>query len=327
MLGVSGGCEPEFALSYTRKTHNLKDSYEVFCKSVNEYWEMTNQSINEGNIKSLPEFFVTSADIPWRARIDTQAVMQMYVDTAISSTINLPKDISVEEIEQIYLYAWERGLKGVTIFRSGCKRDGILSTNKTSNNAEESHIDSKSHTTKLNTSTPITREELGYRLEGSTYVKRIACGKLYITINRDEDDNLVEVFIDSGKSGGCSANAECLGRFASAAMRNGMSIESIVDITKGVKCSACTNMKGKAKQIDGLSCGDVLARTIQEEYEYYHDNKNTRNDNKKKELKKTEQHVETLNNNKRICSECGNDGLANEGGCIICHNCGWSKCD
>lgn len=327
MLGVSGGCEPEFALSYTRKTHNLKDSYEVFCKSVNEYWEMTNQSISEGNIKSLPEFFVTSADIPWRARIDTQAVMQRYVDTAISSTINLPKDISVEEIEQIYLYAWKQGLKGVTIFRSGCKRDGILSTDKTDKNTEESNVISESHTAKLNTSTPITREELGGRLNGGTYVKRIACGKLYITINRDENDNLVEVFIDSGKSGGCSANAECLGRFASAAMRNGMSIDSIVDITKGVKCSACTNMKGKAKQIDGLSCGDVLARTIQEEYKYYHDNKNTENDNKKKELKKTEQQVETLNNNKRICPECGNDGLANEGGCIICHNCGWSKCD
>ena len=325
MLGISGGCEPEFALSYTRKTHNLKDNYEVFCKSVNEYWDITDKTINKGNIKSLPEYFVTSAEIPWKNRIDTQAVMQKYVDTAISSTINLPKDISVEQIEQIYLYAWEQGLKGITIFRNGCKRDGILSTDETATKTKELNTTNKYHTTKLNTSTPITREELGYRLDGSTYVKRIACGKLYITINRDSEGNLVEVFIDSGKSGGCSANAECLGRFASAAMRNGMSIESIVDITKGVKCSACTNMKGKAKKIDGLSCGDVLARTIQEEYEYYNGNKNKED---KKENKKMEQQVESIyNNNKRICPDCGNDELSNEGGCVVCHNCGWSKCD
>ena len=106
---------------------------------------------------------------------------------------------------------------------------------------------------------PISRDELGGRLSGTTYVKMIACGKLYITINRDENDNLVEVFIDPGKSGGCTANAECIGRYASACMRAGMSVDAIVDTTRGVKCSACMKGKGARKQIDGLSCVDFIA--------------------------------------------------------------------
>ena len=78
------------------------------------------------NTKKLPSYFNSSADINWKDRIDMQAVLQNHVDTAISSTINLPNKCSLSEIEQLYLYAWEKGLKGVTIYRAGCAREGIL---------------------------------------------------------------------------------------------------------------------------------------------------------------------------------------------------------
>lgn len=306
MLGISGGIEPIYANSYTRKTESLHghdEYYKVYTPIVKEYMDVHAITKEE----DLPDFFVTAQTLDYRNRVDMQSIWQKHIDASISSTVNLPKETTVEEVEDLYMYAWEKGLKGITIFRDGCARTGILTTEKPT--AEEKPTEVFS----LDSTKPITRDDLGSVLNGHTYVKSVACGKLYITINRDENDNLVEVFIDSGKSGGCSANAECLGRYASAAMRNGMSIDSIVDITKGVKCSACTQVKGsKMKDIDGLSCGDVLARTIKQEYDMYHTNN-------------AESYVKDVTPSVP-CPECG-EKLVFEGGCRTCKNCGWSKCD
>lgn len=315
MLGVSGGIEPIYANSYERKTESLHGEdryYKVYTPIVKEYMEANNIS----DEKDLPEFFVTAGTLDYHERIDMQAVWQKHIDASISSTINLPNKTTVEDIVDLYLYAWRNGLKGVTIFRDGCKRTGVLSTNSESKDSEDSDA------VKFDHILPITRKDLGNRLEGATYVRRSACGKLYITVNHDSDGNLVEVFIDSGKSGGCSANAECLGRYASAAMRSGMSIESIVDITKGVKCSACTQVKGsKIKPIDGLSCGDIVARVIEEDY------KIQKNKVEKGGGGKTGGKGEKIEKTDEMkCPNCG-EKLTPEGGCPVCKNCGWSKCN
>ena len=117
-------------------------------------------------------------------------------------------------------------------------------------------------------------------------------------------------------------------------MRSGMTIESIIDATKGVKCAACTKAKGGKRHVDGLSCGDIIARTIQEEYELrnntvvitgselYEAMKNPENWVISDE--EADKHKIKINNN--TCPECGVE-LANEGGCVTCKNCGYSKCD
>lgn len=122
MFNISTGIEPNFALEYFRKTEALegKESiHKVFAGIALDY-------TSEFNTEILPEYFVTSHNINWKNRIDLQAASQKYIDTAISATINLPKDITLEEVEELYLYAWKSGLKGVTIYRDTC-RDGILS--------------------------------------------------------------------------------------------------------------------------------------------------------------------------------------------------------
>ena len=123
MFNISTGIEPNFALEYIRKTESLegnKESYhKVFAGIAEEYTTLYNTD-------KLPECFVTSHDINWRDRIKIQAVAQNYIDTAISATINLPEDITVEEVENLYLEAWKQGLKGVTIYRNNCRK-GILS--------------------------------------------------------------------------------------------------------------------------------------------------------------------------------------------------------
>ena len=321
MLGVSGGIEPIYDTHYVRKTESLHGEdvyYTVYTPIVERYMKEHNIT----DVKDLPEFFVTAKTLKGYNRIDMQSVWQSHIDASISSTVNLPEEATVEDVEELYIDAWHKGLKGLTIFRDNCARLGILSSADKKEEPEEVITEEPKHV--MDKLVPISRDELGERLSGTTYVKQIACGKLYITINRDENDNLVEVFIDPGKSGGCTANAECIGRYASACMRAGMSIDAIVDVTKGVKCSACMQAKGMKKQIDGLSCGDVIAKTIQEEYAHYNHNRlditpalamsyDALNNKKQKEVK-------------HACPECGEE-IANEGGCVICKNCGYSKCD
>lgn len=124
MLGCSTGVEPQFALRYTRRTQSLegKDTYfQVNAKIVDDYVAVT------GN-DNLPDYFISSADINPLDRVKVQATLQHWIDASISSTVNLPKEATVEQVADIYMNAWKNGLKGITIYRSGCKREAILAT-------------------------------------------------------------------------------------------------------------------------------------------------------------------------------------------------------
>ena len=121
-----------------------------------------------------------------------------------------------------------------------------------------------------NFSNILTRANFSSSLHGTTYYKRVACGHIYITVNRYQG-RPVEVFMQSSKSGGCSANTEALGRMASTMLRAGIDPDVVVDSVMGVKCAACSSLKGKGEVIDGLSCSDVMARVIKEEYQKYKD--------------------------------------------------------
>ena len=359
MLGVSGGIEPIFDTCYTRKTESLHGHdqyYQVYTPIVKEYLMKIGRIDEKGREKDTsepwPSVLKTAKTIDPKKRIKMQSIWQRHIDASISSTVNLPESATIEDVEHLYIYAWKNDLKGITVFRENCARPGILTSEKPKDNIkieEKDILPDEIINPKplaidkmLDHIKPITRSELGGRLDGCTYVKQTACGKLYITINRDEDDNLVEVFIDPGKSGGCVANAESLGRMASTMLRSGLSIESIIDSTKGVKCAACTKAKGGNKPIDGLSCGDILARTIQEEYDRF----NGQIKEEIKEIVGSTKHLVLSQEEKDIlrqqfmdmwkpenwivpnntCPDCGME-MANEGGCVTCKNCGYSKCD
>lgn len=112
MIGVSGGLEPLFSISYTRESktlHNEPTFYKVFTPIAKEYMDKHGITREE----DLPDFFVTSATLNYRERIDMQSVWQTYIDAAISSTVNVPNEFTVEEVEDMYMYAWEKGIKGM----------------------------------------------------------------------------------------------------------------------------------------------------------------------------------------------------------------------
>jgi ribonucleoside-diphosphate reductase alpha chain len=129
LIGCSNGVEPIFQVAYTRKSESLHQEdtyYKVFTSIIKEYMDQ-NAIYRE---EDLPEFIVTTSNLDYRDRIEVQATWQQYIDASISSTVNVPNEFTIEEVEDLYIYAWEKGLKGITIYRDGCARSGILISNK-----------------------------------------------------------------------------------------------------------------------------------------------------------------------------------------------------
>ncbi len=128
-IGVSGGVEPVFSISYKRRFENANNKmFNIFHSTVQAYIDMFGlnedaKSANESELrKILPSFFFRTAhNIDPKMRIQIQGAIQKYVDHSISSTINLPEDIHPETISEIYLEAWKHGLKGLTVYRDGSR--------------------------------------------------------------------------------------------------------------------------------------------------------------------------------------------------------------
>ena len=129
MLGISGGIEPIFNLSYFRKTESVHDEdvvYKVYTQVVKEYMDINGIS----NEEDLGDIFVTAMNLKAEERIKMQGAWQKNIDASISSTINLPNEATIEDVYDIYVNAWKNDLKGITIYRDGCKRSGILTNEK-----------------------------------------------------------------------------------------------------------------------------------------------------------------------------------------------------
>ena len=126
ILSVSSGGEPNFDLKFYRTTKSLdnKDvTYEVTASTVLEYQELYPNT-------QLPEYFIIAEQIDFKDRIKMQSVLQKYIDASISSTLNIREEASVDEVYNIYMEGWKKGLKGCTIWRNNCKREGILTKEK-----------------------------------------------------------------------------------------------------------------------------------------------------------------------------------------------------
>lgn len=331
MLDISTGCEPAFNISYKRKTESLNGEdkyYDVYIGVAKEYFKVTGE-------KTLPYYFVTASDIDWHERINLQSALQKHVDTGISSTINLPHDITLEEIEKLYLYAWTKGLKGVTIFRDGCKRMGILSTDNHDDSTDATDSD--------------TSDTVGYSVGnlprgviikaddnciGKKRTLTTGCGSLHISAYFDPDTgDLLETYFNKGSQGGCEKSLTGLSRMISLAARGGVDIYSIVDQLKssGVCPSYATRRAVSHDTSTGSSCPVAIGYALLDMYQELQQELDDSEDNE--EVQKVVEIVEPPKPEKiddvigaMECPECHSRNIAFEGGCISCKNCGWSKC-
>ena len=211
MLGISGGVEPIFANSYTRKTESLHGEdiyYKVYTPIVEQYMRVNN--INDEF--ELPEYFVTAKDIDPIDRIKMQEAFQNHIDASISSTINLPNEATIEDVEEIYIKAWLHGLKGVTIYRAGCAREGILVEEpkqdidkkqdieqvNTKVNTQDIQVYNNSNSLPRGCIVNVSDDLVGYKRKLNT-----GCGSIHMEVYSDETTGEPqETFINIGSSGG-----------------------------------------------------------------------------------------------------------------------------
>ena len=318
MLNISTGCEPAFQISYKRKTESLngKDAY------YNVYIDVAKQYMQKYHTESLPKCFITAGDVDWKDRIDLQGIMQNHVDTAISSTINLPHNISLYDIESLYMYAWEQGLKGVTIFRDGCKRTGILTTDKAEEKCETPQVP------------PLTIPrgmiiKADDKCIGKKRTLQTGCGTLHCEAFFDPvTGNLLETYLSKGSTGGCNNFMVGLSRMISLSARGGVDIYSIVDQlnSSGTCPSYAVRRATKHDTSKGSCCPVAIGYALIDMYEEMLDDLGLNEEKEELEIENTPTEISDGNKITPKCPECGSD-LVFEGGCNVCKNCGWSKCD
>ena len=321
MLGVSGGIEPIFANYYTRKTESLHghdEYYKVYTPIVKKYMEENNISDD----KYLPDFFVTAQTLDYKERIDMQSIWQKHIDASISSTVNVPNEFTVEETKKLYLYAWEKGLKGVTIFRDGCKRAGILTTGNSDSTKEE---DNKPHKLERGMIIKVDNNTIGKERHLTT-----GCGSLHCAAFFDPDSGeLLETYLSKGSAGGCQSNLAAVSRLMSLSARAGVDVYTIVDQLKS--CMSCPSYAvrsaTKHDTSKGNSCPGAVGNALIEMYEELQNELN--DDDRDVDIVEDIDVVEEVSEHKvdkLICPECGGELVA-AGGCFECKSCPYTKCE
>lgn len=305
IANCSSGVEPLFALSFVR---NVMDNDKLL--EVNPYFEkvakergfysselMDTIALEGGiqHIEEIPEdvrkIFVTAHDISPEWHIRMQAAFQKHTDNAVSKTVNLPRDATVDDVLKIYNLAHELDCKGVTIYRDGSKENQVLSIAAKDKNANPSNT---------------TVKERPETLEGFTSRMNTGMGQLYVTVT-ELDGHPFEVFATIGKSGrSTTAKTEAIGRLVSLAFRSGVRVEKVVEQLKGIGGEHPVFQEGGLV----LSIPDAIGRILEKRY---------LNDGS---YKKRRYGNSLLG---EICPECGNT-VSFEESCMICHFCGFTKC-
>lgn len=313
MLQVSTGVEPNYAFSYNRRTvslNNEETTYLVDAKIVSDFKRVTGRN-------DLPEYFVSSSDINYKDRIAVQSMLQRYIDASISSTINLPNSCTVEEVADIYMEAWKQGLKGVTIWRDGCQREGILSTGKKEEKKEESKPKDK------NVFVPTEVKKTSDDCIGRKRTLVTGCGTLHLTgFFCRHTGQLLETYFSKGSQGGCALFMVGLSRMVSLAARANVPIEKIIDqlMSSGTCPSYAVRRATKKDTSKGSSCPVAIGFALMDMYNEIQKELNI------KPVDEVENYSPSIEVENPKCPKCGEE-LSMVEGCMTCPSCGYSKCN
>jgi len=306
---TSSGIEPLFAVSYVRQVLDndvLVEVHPLFEKIAIERGfyskELMKKIAEQGTIQDMDEIpedirdiFVTSHDITPEDHIRMQAAFQNHTDNAVSKTVNFSNTATRDDVATVYRLAYQSGCKGVTIYRDGSRDMQVLSVAKDTARPEDNvpHETAKKR----------VKRDRPRALTGSTYQMQTGCGPLYVTINED-GAGVFELFTTMGKAGGCaSSQCEAIGRLVSLAWRSGIQARQAVKQMIGITCHKPAGFGDNRI----TSCADAVAKAIQMHMA----------DHEEANLSHA--------NNGGACPDCGGP-VEHEGGCCVCHVCGFSEC-
>jgi len=313
IAGCSSGIEPLFAVSYVRnvmdntKLVEVNPQFEQIARDRGFYTQELMERIAEvgspAGFDEVPDdvkgLFVTSHDVKPEDHVRMQAVWQKHTDNAVSKTINLPHDATVDDVRSAYRLAYELGCKGVTVYRDGCRADQVLSTGTTGSPGTTGARDGalkKPAESKVKKGRP-------EQLQGVTTKIKTGYGNLYITVN-SMDGVPFEVFAQIGKSGySTMADTEAICRLISLGLRSGIPVGEIVDQLKGI--GGASPVFGNGGLISSIP--DAIAQVLHKHF-----------GNGGKIKRDVDLSIE-------FCPDCGTR-IEHESGCVVCRNCGFSKC-
>jgi len=315
---TTSGIEPLFQISYKRRKKivgNEKDVKVDFVDASGDKWrefEVMHSKIlewrvvtGEKDIKKSPWYKCCAEDLAWEDRLLLQSGAQQHVDHAISSTLNLPENVTIDTVKNIYMRAWELGLKGVTVYRKN-SRSGVLIESDNKSKLEKTadgkvtkrpkELLADIHHIKVRDNTYFVAVGM---LEGSLYevfsgknkfdVKETNKGKIvkvkrgHYKLLNEQDEIILENIVDYSKD-----EEEALTRMVSTCLRHGVDLDFVVQ--------QCEKING-----DMQSFSKSLARALKK---YIPDGTVVKGTN---------------------CKDCGGE-LRRNGGCYTCHSCGNSTC-
>lgn len=352
---TAGGGEPMFAKVYTRSTKSIGEvDYVVYPQAVLDYFgeDFDKNNLNadyiNDHMNKLPDYFVSAEVIDPIDRILMQAALQSNIDASISSTINLPESATVQDVYDIYLTAWQNGLKGVTVFRAGCKRAAIL--NRTTEKKENEVI--------FNTVNAPKRPKV---LDGDYYQVKVQ-GKTFIIIIGLLDGKPYELFALPCDE--CQKVKNHKGKITRVKKKEYKFESDIMEIPNiAIALDTDYDINGEIEKISSvvneghkLTKGDVEIvrdsvyniKEWSEKREYrnvsIHVSGNLRTGMRLEDIIKLEdkcndnivsfnkaiarvlsKYMPNEEESDDVCPECGAK-LIREEGCIHCPKCGWSKC-
>ncbi|MBN1552648.1 vitamin B12-dependent ribonucleotide reductase [bacterium] len=309
IAGCSSGIEPIFSIAFKRRILDGEELHEVhplFYNYAEKHGFLSSQIIEKiaekGSLRQIADvpdsaktLFVTSHDVRPEWHVRMQAAFQKFTDNAVSKTINFSANAKEDDVRDSFLLAYKLGCKGITVYRDGTRDNQVLSKGQ-----KTTPVKSGTQSTRI---APRPRPKT---MTGKTIEVETGCGKLYVTMNIDEDNRPFELFAQIGKAGGCVASqTQSTARLCSLALRSGIEPKSIIKQLIGISCH---KPKGYG-QNKILSCSDAIAKALQC-------------------LLKTETENNpeiALNRGRGACPDCGGV-IEHINGCETCRSCGYSEC-
>lgn len=310
IANCTSGIEPAYGLVYEKHVLDGQTLYEVNpvfeqeLKNRGIYSKGLLQKIADNNgscqgIKEIPEdmqeVFVVAHDISPEWHVKMQAAFQKQTGMGISKTCNLPHDATKKDVEDALMLAYESGCKGVTVYRDGSREEQVLTAGKKAKPRKEVKVEVRERPTETS---------------GVTTALKTGCGKLYCTVNEDEE-GVCEIFLNQKEGNGCRvAYNNALAMVSSMALRAGVPIKDISKVLKGQSCGKPVWDNGKLI----LSCPDAIGKLLSsEQHQEFKENLES--------LENPEKSVKPV----KTCPLCGGQ-IISQGGCEICHDCGDSRC-
>jgi len=316
LAGASSGIEPLFDLGYWREDRLGKRFVRppVITRYIRD-----NQlaSAGDDHIPPLPDYVVTANDIPVEEHIAMQAAVQEFVDSSVSKTVNAPNDQTVEEVDKLYMMAYDAGLKGLAYYRDGSRAVQVLNREIREDDVQRIAEENRKLADRIAqleeeafTGSKTSEWSRPKTISGATSKLNTSMGTMFLTLNRDESGKPVEVFVNVGKAGSdVMAMGEAVGRLLSIGLQSGIPLSNLAGQLVGVGGTSSFN--------PGLV--HAVGKALSNESDVY---------SKADPLPAQSPRLVAVTNKTsgQVCPDCKNFSVILEEGCKKCRNCGWSAC-